>query len=378
MPIPTGSSRFSQISITLLLTAVWAAPLVAQVGGGAGMPRVGRVRADSNHPIAPVPPDAYEPVTGSIVIHAEPADRVSAMRPLRKAAKNGLTHNPDMDPWDLTVKFNATGNLSYVGEGELTETWLSGQDWRVTMSLGSYKFVRSGWAAQIGDQTAASLVPMRAQMLRNEAIWAVHLGLGMPASLRSAAAQVNGQPATCLLLSNGSGAIMETQSRLWLEDEYCVSTANGALLLHSPVPGTYTLFGYAKNLKFHDMAVPDKLTTYVHGEQVITADMTVTDPTATEAQLRPSAEMLANGRGGIGLNGAAHTQLTMPGPGSLRATQTVIVHGQFDKTGSMLESEISAASDTSLIQAAVAAAKTMRMPGMIHGYILVRFVPPGE
>jgi hypothetical protein len=156
-------------------------------------------------PTAPPPPDPYEIVSGPIYVATQPVDRVAAMNLIRTAAKSGITHNADMNPFDYQVKFNATGIVADTGSGELTETWLSGQNWRVTIDLGNYSMVRLGYSGKVGDQIPVSSLPMRAQMLRNEVMWAVgHWSGGVPESVRTSNAMFNGQPVTCVLLSGAS------------------------------------------------------------------------------------------------------------------------------------------------------------------------------
>lgn len=328
-------------------------------------------------PTAPPPADPYELVTGAVSVLTEPADRVGAMNLIRTAAKNGITHNADMDPFDYQVKFNATGNVADTGSGELTETWLSGQNWRVTINLGNYSMVRFGYSGNVGDQIPVSRLPMRAQMLRNEVMWAIgNVNGGAPAGVRVSNAALNGEPVTCVLLSGVNGAMAQTQSRLWVENEYCISNTTGLLQVHSPVPGTYTVFGYSRKLQFHGKSMPDHFTTYVAGAQVITADMIIKDPAVTPAQLRPTPEILAAGRGGVVLSEPAHTQLNLPGSSNLM--DTVVIRAAFNNQGEMTDAEVSSASDRSMIDAAMAAAKKFELHSPNEAYLTVRFSPQGE
>ncbi len=328
-------------------------------------------------PTAPPPPDPYELVSGTIYVATQPADRVAAMNLIRTAAKNGITHNADMNPFDYQVKFNATGNVADTGSGELTETWLSGQNWRVTIGLGNYSMVRLGYSGKVGDQIPVSSLPMRAQMLRNEVMWAIgHLSGGVPESVRTSTAMFNGQPATCVLLSGVSGSIAQTQSRLWVENEYCVSNRTGLLQVHSPVPGTYTVFGYSKGLQFHGKYMPDHFTSYVNGVQVITADMTIKDPAINPEQLKPTPEMIATGRGGVVLSEPSHMQLSLPGTSSVM--ETVVIRVAFNNQGQVTDAEVSSASDRSLIDSALAAAKQFQMHGPNEAYLTIRFGPQAE
>jgi hypothetical protein len=331
---------------------------------------------DRTIPTAPPPPDPYELVRGPVYVATQPADRVVAMNLIRTAAKNSITHNADMNPFDYQVKFNAAGNAANAGSGELTETWLSGQNWRVTISLGNYSMIRLGYSGKVGDQIPVSSIPMRAQMLRNEVMWAVgHLNARAPDSVRVSNVMLNGQPVTCVLLSGVTGAMAQTQSRLWVENEYCVATATGLLQVHSPVPGTYTVFDYSKGLEFHGKHMPDHFTTYVNGVQVITADMTIKDPAINPEQLKPTPEMIAAGRG-VALSEPSHAQLSLPGTSNV--LETVVIRVAFNNQGQVTESEVSSASDRRLIDAALAAAKQFDVHGPNEAYLTVRFAPQPE
>ena len=348
-----------------VLVALLALPAMSVLGQGRTIPT------------APPPPDPYELVSGPISVATQPAERVAAMNLIRTAAKSGITHNADMNPFDYQVKFNATGSVADTGSGELTETWLSGQNWRVTIGLGNYSMVRLGYSGKVGDQIPVSSLPMRAQMLRNEVMWAVgHLSGGVPESVRTSNAMFNGQPATCVLLSGVSGSMAQTQSRLWVEKEYCVSNTTGLLQVHSPVPGTYTVFGYSKGLQFHGKYMPDHFTTYVNGVQVITADMTIKDPAINPEQLKPTPEVIAAGRGGVVLSEPSHMQLSLPGTSNVM--ETVVIRVAFNNQGQVTDAEVSSASDRSLIDSALAAARQFEMHGPNEAYLTVRFGPQAE
>jgi hypothetical protein len=341
----------------------------------------GRAVSESSLAVAPVPSDPNEPVTGNVVSRTEPADRVAALSLLRHAAANGVTHNPNMNPFDLKVTFNASGHLKYIGPGQLSETWLSGQNWRVTESIGNYSLVRLGYSGRIGDQQPVSMIPMRAQMLRSEALWASgQVNGAATAGIRTAATQFNGQPVTCILLSGVTGAMAQTQSRLWEENEYCISSATGLLQVHSAAPGTYTVFGYTKNLQFHGKTLPDHLTTYVAGSRVIDADLTITDPAVSQDQLTLTQAMIANARSGMVLSEGMRMPMNVPGPASLSAIQIAMVHAELDAQGNVTDLELSAASDAGLVQSALDAVKQMSFGGggQSHAYIKVRFVPVSQ
>ncbi len=212
--------------------------------------------------IAPVPADPHEPVTGRIQLSATPADRAAALALLERARQNSKLHMPGTPPYRMVVPFNASGNLTQVGSGELTETWLSGQKWRWTAQLGGASVVRisNGFRRVAGNDPGS--VPSRVHMLRNAIFWAVRQSPSS-AQLRTAEIQWNGKPATCVLVSQVNAG--QLQTRAWNEEEYCIDRFSGLLLSYSDAPGVYTVYGYAKAIQFHDQVMPDRITIYVAG-----------------------------------------------------------------------------------------------------------------
>lgn len=329
---------------------------------------------------APVPQDPHELVTGPVQVAALPTDREAALSLLRRASDNAISHQPAMDPFNFTVSFMASGQLTYTGQGELTETWKSGQSWRVTERIGDYSLVRVGYSGKIADEKPVSMIPMRAQMLRNEVMWRTSStvnGAGT-AQIRTSAAQWNGKPVTCVLLSHVGGAAAQVQSRLWEESEYCIANDSGLLQIHSIAPGTYTVFEYGKNLRFHGKSLPDHIATFVAGAQAIEADLSIADFSADSAGLLiQTPEMVANGRPAIALSGPLVIPIDVPITGSAATIQPVVLHGELDAQGNMLDIEVSAAADPKLTSSALDAAKKLKLgrTGASQVYTLVRFIP---
>src|SRR5262249_39084528 len=152
------------------------------------------------HPnLAPVPADTQEPVTGSIQVPTTPAERAAALSLLERARQNSDMHLAGTPPFRLDMTFFASGNVSYVGSGMLSETWLSGQRWRWTANLAGYSQTRNGRGQMGLDEQPVPAVPLRLHMLREAVFWPVSFAPG--ARLRTAAAQRNGKSLTCLLLN---------------------------------------------------------------------------------------------------------------------------------------------------------------------------------
>ena len=142
-------------------------------------------------------------------------------------------------------------------------------------------------------------------------------------------------------------------------------------------PGTYTVFGYTKNLQFHGKSLPDHLTTYVAGARVIDADLTITDPVVSPDQLTLTQAMITNGRSGMVLSEGIRMPMKVPGPASLSAIQIAMIHAELDAQGNVTDVELSAASDASLAQTALDVVRQMKFgtSGQSQAYINVRIVP---
>ena len=321
-----------------------------------------------------MPADVQEPVTGSIQTPATPADRAAALSLLERARQNSDMHIDGTPPFRLDATFLASGNVNYVGSGAISETWISGQRWRWTANLGDYSQSRIGRGQIAFDEQRVSAVPMRVHMLRGAIFWPVSFGAGI--RLRTAAAQFNGKPLTCLLL--GGQVESTSQSRLWAEQEYCIDNGSGLLEVRSPAPGTYITYGYSKNLQFHGRIVPDRITASVGGITVLDAQIAIADAgSVDDALFTPSQEMLAAGPG-IALTAGQKFVVNAPGSYANDAIQTVIVHAELGLAGNVLEEEISASADPRLSQTALDIVRQHAFPPAAtqrEVYISVGFVP---
>jgi len=299
--------------------------------------------------LAPLPADVQEPVTGTIEIPATPADRAAALSLLERARQNSDMHIAGTPPFQLDATLLASGNVSYVGSGRISETWISGQRWRWTANLADYSQARIGRGQGGFDEQPVSAVPMRVHMLRGAIFWPVTFGPGI--RMRTAAAQFNGKALTCLLLGGELGSTI--QSRLWEEQEYCIDNGSGLLQLHSPAPGTYIAYGYGRNLQFHGRFVPDHITAYVGGILVLDAQIAIADAgSVNENLLTPAADMIARGLG-VSLTTGQKFLINAPGGYANDAIQTVIVHAELGPAGNVLEEEVSASADPRLSQTAL-------------------------
>jgi hypothetical protein len=208
---------------------------------------------------------------------------------------------------------------------------------------------------------------MRVQMLREAVFWPVRFGPGVP--LRTAVAQRNGNPLTCLLL-NGRGDAA-TPTRLWAEQEYCVDNTSGRLDIFSPAPGTYFAYEYGGN-DFHGRVVPVRITASVDGLPVLDARIMVSDASAADASTERAAYP------GVTLASGPKFLINAPNTSGASSIQTVIVHATLSPAGGVLEQEISTSVDTRLNQSALDIVRQHAFPAaptQRDTYVSVGFLP---
>jgi beta-lactamase regulating signal transducer with metallopeptidase domain len=324
---------------------------------------------------APIPPDAQEPVTGSVQNASTPAGRAAALSLMERARANGLTHRPGTPPYRLEAVFSAGGSGAYLGAGQLTEIWRSGQRWRWTATLGKYSMARAPGAGTASGEIHPGAAPMRVHTLRNAIFWAI-FAIPSGVEIRTAAIQWNGKPATCVLVSGIAGPVEQT--RLWEEEEYCIDNASGVLQLHSIAPGVYDVYGYGQNLQFHGLSMPDRITTYSNGVKTLDAQVNLTDAGAVnDSELAATQEMAAAGPAAP-LDTPARVRMSVPGASISGVVQHVMVHASVDGAGNVAEEELLAASDPALVQPALDLVKNARFQtagSQRQLYINVRYVP---
>jgi hypothetical protein len=277
-----------------------------------------------------------------------------------------------MPPFQFESNFIAGGSAAFTGPGQVAETWWNGRSWRWTATLGSY----SG-AHVPGYTTSADALPMRAHMMRNAIFWATRPTYSNM-QIRTAAAQISGRPATCILIS-GMPVPSDT-ARLWEEEEYCVDDAAGVLLVHSIAPGTFVHYSYQANADFHRRRLPDHITIYVNGAIVLDGPIRFSDPDPLDPnQARPTAEIISDAAGAV--EGPARIRMNMQGAAGAPMVKPVIVHASVNGFGAVVEAEISAASDVALAKQALDVVKQNRFPnttGMRQMYVNVRFLPAAQ
>lgn len=325
----------------------------------------GFVVAQSDISVAPVPADPHELVTGTAKFASSPQDRAAAMSLLERARQNGDLHMPNGAPFALKVAINSAG-----GAGQITETWLSGRQWRYDQSQGSYSETRVSVGGQIFEKHS-NFTPMVVQMVRSSLFWPVG---GNPSvnTMRTAQASWNGKPVTAILISGSTDAT--PPGRHWAETEYVVDDNTGLLQIYSRAPGTFALYGYTQGMQFHGRAMPDHITIFVGGVQTVEAQLlSIADPSSIDtatlqaaAGMQPTRTAPMNQRFPLFAHDPTNSGLIKP----------VVVHVTVDDQGKVVESELSAASDPALVDQAMALVKSSKFSGSrMDAYVAVRFRP---
>ncbi len=290
--------------------------------------------------IVPVPSDPLELVTGQTQIPAGPQQRSALVTLMGNALANHNLHIRADNPFDIRVSFSAAASTLYpAGQGTLEESWVSGQHWRWTASLGNYSQLQIGSNSAVYGQNLA-VMPMRVKALR-EALFAPLPGNGSRLTLRSASVSLNGTPLTCVLTSAGANQQTPANGRQWYENEYCIDPATSTLRISSIAPGMYVVYDYANGHKFHDHLLPGKITITESGSVVLEAQInSVTDADPSNLTIyTPTAQMMAQGAAPV-IEMPERFPRFFPAPaGSQSAVQPIIVHATLNQQGKILEIE---------------------------------------
>jgi hypothetical protein len=216
-------------------------------------------------------------------------------------------------------------------------------------------------------------VPLRIHMLRSAIISSMYGNIAMGTQLRTASVTFDGKPATCMMTSGVTAA--NYPGRLWEETEYCFDNASGLLVVSSLAPGMFTTYRYQKKLTVHGHTFPDHFTMFVGGDQVLDASLTVSDATGTDPNaLAPTPDLV---RRGTVLDSPSRQPMPLPAPGGISKVSPFLIEANV-VNGQVVDIEVCAASDRSLIQAAVDAVKSLQLgPGQRQQlvYFDVKFVP---
>jgi hypothetical protein len=291
---------------------------------------------------APVPSDPLELVTGTTQIPATAAARADVVTLMNHAAQNHALHSRGGAPYNLQVSFNASASTLYPqGQGSLQETWVSGENWRWTTTLGNYSQIQTDSSGAIYGEIK-NVMPMRVRTLRQVLFVPVmNMQLGSRSTIRTATVTYNGKPVTCVLTSGSGNDQVPAQGRQWYENEYCIDPTNSTVQIFSPAPGIYAAFDYASPLKFHGHVLPDRITVTEKGQTVLQANLTsITDADPSNlAIFAPTGQMVAQGPGTV-MDGLERFPMpVMDASVPQGVVQPTIVHATFAPNGHIEEVE---------------------------------------
>ncbi len=299
----------------------------------------------------PVPSDRLELVTGN----AQPVEDVSQRIGLTELLGTAFQRsNVRAYPYDQKTTFTAFGSSPSDGAWKLEDT-SSGSAYRWTGQGPDFSvvnlFVKSN--ALYSNQPATAL-PLRLAQVRGILFFKM-TPLGPRASLRSAAASLDGAELQCALVSHHIQAKFDTGGRRWEESEYCVEPKSGNLITYSPIPGFYVLFDYSKALPFHDRVVPNKFTVTQGGRVVIEGQIdSIADPPSDPALFQPS-NLNAIGVGAV-MTQPWRYRMTLPvtdKPAGDTGT-IVVLHGMQPPNGKLTDVELIDSTNPSFNSSALA------------------------
>jgi hypothetical protein len=296
---------------------------------------------------------------------------IALLEQTKQLAKLHMAGTP---PWEFLISFRSYGgshsHLKYSGDGELTETWRNGQSWRWTAKMDNYSFTQWGTGGVMMSQGTLALMPLRAHTMRNAMFWAFRPSPSN-ARLRMANVQWNGKNLTCLLFAPGSGDIIGP--RAWEEEEFCIDPAKKVLQIDSFAPGSYIYYSYDAGRTLGGRPEPDGVQIYENGTLVNEGRVDVHDLRGADAAaLAPPADAIA---GNEQMSMPVRLPMTVVGQSAGRA----IVHAAIDPQGTVLEADLSSATDAEAARVAmemVSKGRFGRASGVsqTNGFIDIQFV----
>src|SRR5271167_4489797 len=331
---------------------------------------------------AQVPVEPVEMVTTSAHPFDSATERATVLGLLERARQNISLYGPGSTPFVLHLTFNASGEVRYTGEGELTEHYVAMGRTRWTARLADYSQDRLFLGRQMFDQNPGP-VPLRLQMVG--AVFNPMPGNWAHRAIRLAGVTWKGRELMCVLLA-GNNSTLDPGPRRWDETEFCVDKGSGLLQTYSPAPGLYAAYNYQDAVRLNDRTLPREITFSEQGTPVLQIRIeSLTAFVATENVFAPSPEMRSHQDTGPMLL-APPLRLVRDialAPGSTSQVQSVIVHASVDPTGKVLEAEALSASQPEDVQPALAAIQQADLSSHLEAdsrqqrqaFIYVRFVP---
>ncbi len=300
----------------------------------------------------PPPSDPHEVVIHQPRTLSSPAERSAAIDLLEQAREDLNMHT--FGAYELKASFQTSGATQNEGDGTMEEL-SNGPEWRWTAQMQGASVVRVGGNGHAYGANPNEPVPMRIQEIRAALHWPIFRNAGAQNVIRSANAQLNGKPVTCLLLSS---AVPDNPApRTWVEEEYCIDPATGLLQMWSAAPGIYTEYDYEGAAEFNKHTLPRQISIFEGGALVVQARVESfgnpgeIDPNA----FKPGPEMTDAGES-FTLSGPRRFPMRVDPSDAPTSTyfQPVIVHATLDaQEGRVMDAEALQNSNQDLSRAAL-------------------------
>jgi hypothetical protein len=311
--------------------------------------------------ITPVPRDPLELATGQIELAGTPASRVASAQLLARARQSYSLRTAGQ-AYDLKVTFtvDSSGQTNYDGAWQMEDRFAPGKGhlWTATSASG-YTTTQLVVGKALYSEGTASSIPLRLEEARGAIFDPIpSVAYVNRASVRTLSSSLHDVPVTCVLLSSRRSA-GATPGRDWDEAEECIDPQSGLLLMHSQVPGRYSVYDYSNAPSLGSQIMPRTVTLYEGGRVVSKITVESLQPAAgfDPSLFVPTEGMKANGHA-IAMTSA--TKLTRVQPqGTPTAGMTlrpVCVFGVVTPTGQLVEAHSLQPSDPNS-QAAVEDAK---------------------
>ncbi len=288
-------------------------------------------------------------------------------------------------PYDLKTTFTATGGTAE-GTWSLEDISPSGAVYRWTAQGPSFSVVNLFTGGLLYSSQPAGGVPLRLAQVRAAIFFHTPM-IGVRASVRTAAATLNGASLSCVLVEHMAAAKPSVGGRRWEEAEYCVDAKSGLLTTWSPAPGVYVLYDYSNAVNFHGKVIPSRFTIAEGGHTVVEARTeSITDPAGLDSSLFEPSTLSQTGIGPLMTRAWNIGAATPTGAVSNAAPQAVEVHGMMTPGGELTETEIVASTDPALNQTALAQSSQWHgleevqpgaTPASHEVFLTVQFTAPG-
>ncbi|MBV8833140.1 MAG: hypothetical protein JO108_28415, partial [Acidobacteriaceae bacterium] len=195
----------------------------------------------ANLPQPPVPSDPLELVASNAQPVQDATQRATIINLLANAK---ALSNVRAYPYDLKTTFASFGSSSSDGNWQLENVSPGRGLYRWTAQGPGYSVINVNKEKLLYSNQPNVGIPLRLAQVR-AAIFYVDSIFGSRASIRTAAATLNGVDLICALTERMSPPKSAAGGRLWDESEFCMDQKSGLLVTYSPVPGLYIQYDYS-------------------------------------------------------------------------------------------------------------------------------------